>query len=87
MPYIGQFRRDIFDPNIEYILQSLSTIGELNYVITKLLLGYFPENSYQEYNAKVGLLECVKQELYRRVITPFEEEKRKLNGDVYGGVI
>lgn len=83
MPYIEQNRREIFDPDIEHLLIGLSSIGELNYVITKLLIGYFPENSYQEYNAKVGLLECIKQEYYRRRVSVFEDAKCAERGDVY----
>lgn len=39
--------------------------------------------SYHYYNEAMGVLECVKQELYRRLIAPHEDEKRKENGDVF----
>jgi hypothetical protein len=31
----------------------------------------------------VGVLECAKQELYRRILIPYEDAKIELNGDVY----
>ncbi len=39
--------------------------------------------SYTTYNEVVGVLECVKQEIYRRVIGPYENEKKHANGDVF----
>ena len=39
--------------------------------------------SYSFLNDFIGVLECVKLELYRRVATPYEEDKRQENGDVY----
>jgi len=31
----------------------------------------------------VGVLECAKMELYRRVAAPYEDKKKEENGDVY----
>lgn len=59
--------------------------GELNYIITYIINNYLkgaPE-SYDEYNSIIGVLECVKQELYRRKIAPYEDRKMEENGDVY----
>jgi len=50
--------------------------GELNYKITQLIVNYLPEiPCYQDYNEVVGVLECAKMELYRRVIAQYEERK------------
>lgn len=38
---------------------------------------------YAHYNEAMGVLECVKQEIYRRLIAPYEQEKCKANGDVF----
>jgi len=62
--------------------------GTLNYIITRLC-DYWTkdidgEANYERYNAVIGVLECVKQELYRRQIAPYEDEKCEENGDVYG---
>ena len=62
--------------------------GTLNYIITRLCdfwcRDYAGEANYEKYNAVIGVLECVKQELYRRQIAPYEDEKCRENGDVYG---
>ena len=61
--------------------------GTLNYIITRLCdywcRDYAGEANYEKYNTVIGVLECVKQELYRRQIAPYEDEKCKENGDVY----
>lgn len=86
MPYIDPTRR----PEIEGKAFGLGnkcvqTAGELNFAITKVLLGFlkYTGTSYTTLNEVIGVLECVKQELYRRVVVPYEEEKREENGDVY----
>ena len=66
--------------------------GELNYVITNAILYYLIKlcqkpnkicNNYADYNEVIGVLECIKQELYRRMVAPYEDQKKEENGDVY----
>ena len=38
---------------------------------------------YEWINEVIGVLECAKLELYRRVAAPYEDDKRLQNGDVY----
>ena len=63
--------------------------GELNYLITSIILEYLyninpsEPNRYSDYNEVVGVLGCVTQELYRRKIIPYENLKRTENGDVF----
>ena len=58
--------------------------GELNYCFTHKVLEYLPQHpSYSDFNAAIGALECAKLELYRRMVVPYEEQKREQNGDVY----
>lgn len=63
------------------------TTGELNYAVTKVIDGWFrrrPEGlRYDTINAAIGVLECAKQELYRRLAAPYEDEKCAENGDVF----
>ena len=55
--------------------------GNLNYLITKMLKrAYKP--SYFNYNRVIGLLECIKQEFYRRDVASYENQKIKIDGDV-----
>lgn len=61
------------------------TPGELNYVITLELISYLDRmgTSYQSINDIIGALEGAKLEFYRRWVGPFEDDKIKVNGDVY----
>jgi len=90
MPYIEKEYRKLYDPYIDKILESLdmgnTLAGDVNYIITRVLNGYLSlchRPTYQDYNAMIGVLECTKQELYRRKIAPYEDRKRKSNGDVF----
>jgi len=79
MPYILKSRREELEPILTY------EVGDLNYYITKSCLLYLETQSetYKAYNEVIGVLECVKQEIYRRRIAPYEDKKKKLNGDVF----
>ena len=86
MPYIEQDLRaeylKILDPLIE---APITHPGELNYLVTMMCLSYIDDNgeSYETLNAIVGALECDKLEFYRRAVSVYEDEKKKMNGDVY----
>ena len=81
MPYITTERR----MTIDNIVCLARTPGELNYLITRLCTEYIAGNgeSYQTYNDVIGALECAKQEYYRRMVIPYEEKKKQINGDVF----
>lgn len=81
MPYINPDQRQLLDVRG----CAPQTPGDLNYLFTKLAIVYLfvRGESYQTYNDIIGALECCKQELYRRKITSYENEKMSLNGDVY----
>lgn len=83
MPYIDPSKRRSFRQ--AYLLgQTIGDPGELNYVVTQLILAYLgPYPHYSNFNDIMGVLECAKQELYRRMIAPYEDEKIEENGDVY----
>lgn len=80
MPYI-KHRRDF----LEVHPREAESAGELNFAITSILGSYIHTKgpSYATYNEVIGALECVKQELYRRVIGKYEDQKIRENGDVY----
>lgn len=61
------------------------TPGELNFAITRLINNYVQDKglSYTHVNDALGALEGAKLEFYRRVVVPYEEQKRVVNGDVY----
>ncbi len=79
MPYIKSRRREDLDTyDFPY------TSGELNYVLTKEIIDYMGESpNYMKFNEVMGVLECVKQELYRRLVAPYEDKKCAENGDVF----
>jgi hypothetical protein len=80
MPYIDQERRRALDHDNA----SPRHAGELNYLIFHLIEDYIREKGlhYQTLNDVTGVLESVKQELYRRLTGPYEDEKIAENGDI-----
>ena len=80
MPYIDMSRRAA----ICFDNATLETPGELNYQISSLINIYLKGGlSYADINEVIGVLECAKLELYRRVAAPYEDKKCLENGDVY----
>ena len=80
MPYIDQDTRNrlAFEP------VAPSSAAELNYAITCLVLKRLgAQPRYEDFNAAIGALECAKLELYRRMISPYEDKTIVENGDVY----
>ena len=85
MPYVKQQTRDRLDSAINNLAEKIDPThrpGELNYIVTKLLLATKGEGKYGDYNELIGMLECCKQEFYRRHIGPYEDKKINENGDV-----
>ena len=91
MPYIKQEDRDkLLDEivELELKLQKLRTIrtedGNLNYVMTRLLHNEidYRGKCYKTLNSLIGVLECCKLELYRRIVVDYEDEKIAEDGDV-----
>lgn len=87
MPYIKKEERKKWENLIREIVEILKKIpqekvdGELNYLITSIILNFY-ERRYFDYNRAIGMLECCKQELYRKIVGPYEDEKIKENGEV-----
>jgi hypothetical protein len=90
MPYIKQEYRDVLDPNIHDLVVKLfndipqdDVDGCMNYIITRLLKSYyfpFVEVKYSRANRLMGVLGCITQEIYRKWVAPYEDEKEKQNG-------
>ena len=87
MPYIKKENREKWNDavkEVQSIIESVSEDkkeGELNYFFTSVLKKIY-KPSYFNYNRIIGLLECIKQEFYRRDVSSYEDEKIKENGDV-----
>ncbi len=94
MPYIQKDGREKILPDlaplIQHFTQEVDTIqgneGNLNFTISTLMNALIETHglSYANINSLVGVLECIKLELYRRIAVPYEDLKVIQNGDVYG---
>jgi len=87
MPYIKQKERVKFEEVIKDLVKLLekdkeNLAGNLNYVVTSIIKRLSKDLRYKKANEIIGALECIKLEYYRRVLAPYEEQKRKLEGDV-----
>jgi len=87
MPYIKKEDREKWKVIIDEVVNKLNfspenaVEGELNYLITSILKKVYSPK-YFNYNRAMGLLECIKAEFYRRVVSPYEDKKIEENGDV-----
>lgn len=93
MPYIKQDYRNVLNVDLAGLRNTIKSLppqdvcGILNYVITNLLTTV-PDQAnngnwnYSTINSVVGMLECVKQEFYRRLASPYEDECISKNGDI-----
>ena len=92
MPYIKQEKRDVLDPAIDQLLNTIrelesddpanDTEGNLNYIISKILDRLYVAN-YKELNNALGVLSAIAFEYYRRVGAPLENQASFDNGEVY----
>lgn len=86
MPYINKTLRELYGASLSHLPVDFdkATAGELNYFITQVVQRFLGENpNYQAFNDAIGALEGAKLELYRRRVSPYEDEKILSNGDVY----
>tara|TARA_B100000927_G_C16174177_1_gene352645 strand:+ start:215 stop:487 length:273 start_codon:yes stop_codon:yes gene_type:complete len=89
MPYIKPEDREIYEPMIDVLMNELRYAenwkGDLNFIVSTILNDLLTAygTSYSMLNDMVGVLECAKLELYRRMAAPYEDEKIDANGDVY----
>lgn len=99
MPYIKKLDREKLETDLVKFIDTLielekdqgisSLKGIINYSFTKILKSVYAQEkgknslSYSNVNDAIGILECIKMELYREVAVPYEEVKKRENGDVY----
>jgi predicted type IV restriction endonuclease len=88
MPYIIQEDRKRYDDILNQLIAKLAEIpeedrdGHINYCVTVMLKRLYAPPKYKRYNRAMGVLSCIAQEFYRRMIAPYENEKIKESGDV-----
>ena len=85
MPYIRQEERIGLDEYIPLLADRITHPGQMSYVITRLILWRLKHTklSYVGAATWIGMLILTALELWRRCIVPYEDGKRKENGDVY----
>lgn len=92
MPYILRELRHELDVQgkLDELVNYLETLtlrhfaGALNYVVYVLVKAWLKKNgmSYFHVSAILGTIDANKEELRRRVLNAYEDEKIKENGDV-----
>lgn len=60
----------------------LDICGDINYCFSRILGGIMGETSYSKIAIITGVLENIKQELYRRVASAYEDKKILEHGDI-----
>lgn len=91
MPYIDPARRDVIElaPTGLLAPKEIQTVGELNFAISRLMTAFIKNSggvSYGSCAAARAACHDAAEELYRRVVAPYEDKKCLENGDVYGDV-
>ena len=90
MPYIKPELR----AKVDELVDALCTIlqftelenapGMTNYIISRIISDDIRRNRcYITINEAIGVLECCKLELYRRLAADYEDQKCEQNGDVF----
>ena len=88
MPYIDPKARQLMDDDIQMLRTWIKSPGQLNYAISKLIHLYLQEGevnyeiNYASLNEVIGVLECAKLELYRKVVSKYEDKMKWSNGPV-----
>lgn len=97
MPYIPQEERDRLDQVIDLLVKEIHTIieekgldirdtdGRLNYTICELLMKVLQVDvnpRYTKINTLMGVLSCVGDEIYDRVVRPYEDFAVEKGGDI-----
>ena len=88
MPYIKKEKRAKIDGIVKQLAGTIISLGDINYAVTKLLHIIIDRDAkssrfcYASLNSMIGVLECIKLELYRMVVAPYEKKKRMENGPV-----
>ena len=79
MPYIIKDNRKYYEHT-----EIPNNAGELNFFISHMCKQYVQLHgkNYGVLNEVIGVLECAKLEVYRRVVAPYEDIKIRENGDI-----
>ncbi len=87
MPYIKKEQRPAIDELVKPLIEHLKSLpledqdGSLNYAVTKIIKHVYPQK-YFHFNRALGVLTAITQELYRKIVGPYEDTKITKNGEV-----
>jgi hypothetical protein len=95
MPYIDPRVREEFEgalnPLLLFVEERGLTTGELNYLVTRLILaslyGDGPRFGYADLSATVAAVRDAADEFKRRLMGPYEDAMISRNGDLYAQVL
>lgn len=96
MPYINEDERLELDTGIENLVSLIKNtksslnnpqelknhLGRINYCFSRIVCGVMGDISYSKIAMITGVLENIKQEFYRRLAAPYEDQKIIENGDI-----
>jgi len=96
MPYIDEEERKELDFAIDIMVNNIldnknslcnpndfsNFLGRINYCFSRVIMGVMKNISYKNIAMATGVLENIKQELYRRVAANYEDRKIVENGDI-----
>ena len=84
MPYIKPEDRKKLDADIQILSTNVNTVGDLNYVFSRLAAIFLLQKglNYENINAVAGVFDAAGKEFYRRVAVSYEQIKIYENGDV-----
>lgn len=82
MPYIKPGKRLVMDQVVKIMFDAgIEANGDLNYILFRYAKYHIPQN-YNSIKNFLGELNEAAEEIRRRILAPYEEEKMKENGDV-----
>lgn len=95
MPYISEDERSKLNGSIDALVAAIMDhgmdanpvdfsrfLGKINYCFSRVLSRIMGSVSYSKIAMATGVLENVKQELYRRLASKYEDQKIVENGDI-----
>jgi hypothetical protein len=96
MPYISEEEREELDEAISNLVHRIrdkktgldnphdfsNYLGRINYCFSRVIGQLIKDPSYKKIAMITGVLENIKQEFYRRVASPYEDQKIIENGDI-----
>lgn len=96
MPYINEEERIELDDAIANLVNCIRNtkeitknpsdfgnyLGRINYSFSRIIGQLIQDVSYKKIAMATGVIENVKQELYRRLASSYEDKKIRENGDI-----